>query len=112
MGFGSVGVGPMGLDPAGAAMAGMYYLVFWERRSTATVVNATGAAQARRLAAKQKKQGYGSIASAQKAVAADVALIRKGSWVRRRRNGTSPQFGSAKQKAAARKMRSAYRYWL
>jgi len=45
-------------------------------------------------------------------VAADVALIRKGSWVRRRRNGTSPQFGSAKQKAAARKMRSAYCSWL
>ena len=98
MGLGSVGVGPMGLGPAGAAMAGMYYLVFWERRSTATVVDATGAAQARRLATKQKKQGYGSITSAQKAVAADVGLIRKGSWVRRRRNGTSPQFGSAKQK--------------
>ena len=96
----------------GAAMAGMYYLVFWARRSTATVVNATDAAQARRLASKQKKQGYGSITSAQRAVAADVALIRKGSWVRRRRNGTSPQFGSAKQKAAARSLRSAYRSWL
>ena len=48
----------------------------------------------------------------QRAVAADVALIRKGSWVRRRRNGTSPQFGTAKQKAAARNMRSAYRSWL
>ena len=102
----------MGLGPAGAAMAGMYYLVFWERRSTATVVKATGAAQARRLATKQKKQGYGSITSAKRAVAADVDLIRKGSWVRRRRNGTSPQFGSAKQKAAARSLRSAYRYWL
>ena len=112
MGFGSVGVGPMGLGPAGAAMAGMYYLVFWERRSTATVVNARDAAQARRLAAKQKKQGYGSIASARRAVAADVALIRKGSWVRRRRNGASPQFGTAKQKAAARNLRSAYRSWL
>ena len=81
-----------------AAIAGMYYLVFWQRRSTATVVNARDAAQARRIAAKQQKKGYGSIASAQRAVAADVALIRKGSWVRRRRNGTSPQFGAAKQK--------------
>ena len=105
-------VWPLGVCPMGTAMAGMYYLVFWQRRSTATVVNATDAAQARRLATKQKKQGYGSITSAQKAVAADVALIRKGSWVRRRRNGTSPQFGSAKQKAAARSLRSAYRYWL
>ena len=103
---------PMALGSVGAAMAGMYYLVFWQRRSTATVINATGVAHARRLAAKQKKQGYGSIASAQRAVAADIALIRKGSWVRRRRNGTSPQFGSAKQKAAARSLHSAYRSWL
>ena len=95
----------------GTAIAGMYYLVFWERRSTATVVNARDAAQARRLAAKQKKQGYGSIASAQRAVAADVALIRKGSWVRRRRNGTRPQFGITKR-AADRCMHSVYRYWL
>ena len=90
----------------------MYFLVFWQHRSTATVVDATDAAQARRLAFKQKKQGYGSIASARRAVAADVALIRKGIWVRRRRNGASPQFGSAKQKAAARSLRTAYRSWL
>jgi len=70
------------------------------------------AAQARRIAARQKKKGYGSIASARRAVAADVVLIRKGSWVRRRRNGTSPHFGTAKQKAAARSLRSAYRSWL
>ncbi len=102
----------MGLASVSPAIAGMYYLVFWERRSTATVVNARDAAQARRIAAKQKKKGYGSIASAQRAVAADVALIRKGSWVRRRRNGGSPQFGTAKQKAAARSLPSAYRSWL
>ncbi len=71
-----------------------------------------GTAQARRIAAKQQKKGYGTIASTRRAVAADVALIRKGSWVRRRRNGTSPQFGTAKQKAAARSLRSAYRSWL
>ena len=71
-----------------------------------------GGVHARRLAAKQKKQGYGSITSAQRAVAADVALIRKGSWIRRRRNGTRPQTGIAKQKAADRCMHSAYRYWL
>jgi hypothetical protein len=55
-----------------------------------------GAAQARRIAARQKKKGYGIIASARRAEAADVALIRKGSWVRRRRSGGSPQFGTAK----------------
>ncbi len=70
------------------------------------------AAQARRIAAKQQKKGYGPIASVRRAVAADVALIRKGSWVRRRRNGTRPQFGTAKQKAAARSLPSAYRSWL
>jgi len=53
-------------------------------------INSMGVAHVRRLATKQKKQGDGCIASAQKAVAADVALIRKGSWVRRRGNGTSP----------------------
>jgi hypothetical protein len=61
------------------------------------------------LTSAKQKESYGSIASARRAVAADVALIRKGSWVRRRRNGTSPQFGSAKQKAAAGSLRSAYR---
>ena len=48
----------------------------------------------------------------QQANAADSRLIRQGSWVRRRRNGTSPQFGSARSKASARKQRSAYRGWL
>ena len=71
-----------------------------------------GGVHARQIAAKQKKQGYGSIASAQRAVAADISLIRKGTWVRRRRNGSSPQFGTTKQKAAARSLRSAYRSWL
>ena len=52
-------VWPLGVGPVGPAMEDMYYLVFWQRRSTATVVNATDAAQARRLATKQKKQGYG-----------------------------------------------------
>jgi hypothetical protein len=75
-------------------------------------INSMAAAEARRIAAKQKKKGYGSIASARRAVAVEVALIRKGSWVRRRRNGGSPQFGTAKQKAAARSLRSAYRSWL
>ena len=56
-----------------------------------------GGVQERRIAAKQQKQGYGSISSAQRAVAADVALIRKGSWIRRRRNGTRPQTGIAKK---------------
>jgi hypothetical protein len=50
--------------------------------------------------------------SVQKANADDSRLIRRGVWVRRRRNGSSPQFGSAAQKAAARRQRSRYRSWL
>ncbi len=53
-----------------------------------------------------------ALVSVQQANAADSRLIRQGSWVRRRRNGTSPQFGSARSKASARKQRSAYRGWL
>jgi hypothetical protein len=44
-----------------------------------------------------------SLVSVEQANAADSRLIRQGSWVRRRRNGISPQFGSACSKASARK---------
>jgi hypothetical protein len=44
--------------------------------------------------------------------ALDTGLIKKESWVRRRRDGTSPQFGSARSKARARQQRSAFRHWL
>lgn len=89
-----------------------YYLAFWSRRSTATVVPASSASQARSRASALQKSGYGTLVSVQQANAADSRLIRQGSWVRRRRNGTSPQFGSARAKASARKLRSAYRGWL
>ena len=70
-----MGLRPVGLGPMGAAMAGMYYLVFWQRRSTATVVNATDAAQARRLAFKQKKQGYG------RCCVGTADVVTSGIWV-------------------------------
>ena len=65
-----------------------YYLAFWSRRSTATVVPASSASQARNRASARHKAGYGSLVSVQQANAADSRLIRQGSWVRRRRNGT------------------------
>jgi hypothetical protein len=74
-----------------------YYLAFWSRRSTATVVPALNRSQARDRA---------------QASEADRRLIRQGVWVRRRRNGSSPQFGSAPARAAARRQRSRYRPWL
>ena len=86
-----------------------YYLAFWSRRSTATVVPASTAGQARDRAQARQKAGYGSLVSVQLANAADRSLIRQGVWVRRHRNGTSPQFGPAATRNAARRQRSRYR---
>lgn len=89
-----------------------WYLVFWRNRSTATVVSAASASQARSRAQHKEKQGYGAIVAARRANPQDSQLIRRGVWVRRRRDGSSPQFGSARAKARARRQRSAYRHWL
>ena len=89
-----------------------WYLVFWRRRSTATVVPAASASQARSRAQRKQKRGYGAIVAARRAHADDARLIRRGVWVRRRRDGSSPQFGSARSKARARRQRSRYRAWL
>ncbi|MCP9778333.1 hypothetical protein KBY75_12025 [Cyanobium sp. T1G-Tous] len=89
-----------------------WYLVFWRNRSTSTVVPAASASQARSRARAKQKQGYGTIVAARRANAQDAGLIRKGTWVRRRRDGSSPQFGSARSKARARRQRSRYRRWL
>ena len=93
-------------------MASRYYLVFWSRRSTATVVPAATAAQARSRAGGRRKAGYGILLSARQANAADRRLIRKGVWVRRRKDGSSHQFGPAAARTAARRQRSRYRHWL
>ena len=89
-----------------------WYLVFWRHRSTATVVPSASASQARSRAHRQQKRGYGAIVAARRANAQDSRLIRRGVWVRRRRDGSSPQFGPARSKARARRQRSAYRPWL
>ena len=89
-----------------------WYLVFWRHRSTATVVPAASASQARSRAQRKQKRGYGAIVAARRAHADDARLIRRGVWVRRRRDGSSPQFGSARSKARARRQRSRYRAWL
>jgi hypothetical protein len=93
-------------------MTSRYYLVFWSRRSTATVVPAATASQARSKARARRKAGYGDLVSARQANAADSRLIRQGVWVRRRKNGSSPQFGTAAARTAARRQRSRYRPWL
>ena len=89
-----------------------YYLGFWSRRTTATVVPAATPSQARSRVQACRKTGYGSLVSLQQANDADSRLIRKGIWVRRRRDGSSPQFGSAMSRAAAKRQRSGYRPWL
>ena len=89
-----------------------WYLVFWRNRSTAMVVPAASASQARSRAQRKQKRGYGQIVAARPANAQDARLIRKGTLVRRRRDGSSPQFGTARSKARARRQRSSYRHWL
>jgi hypothetical protein len=89
-----------------------WYLVFWRNRSTSTVVPAASASQARSRAQSKQKKGYGAIVAARQANPQDAGLIRKGTWVRRRRDGSSPQFGSAQSKARAQRQRSVYRHWL
>jgi hypothetical protein len=71
-----------------------WYLVFWRNRSTATVVPADSASQARSRAQHRHKNGYGVIVAARRSNAQDSWLIRRGVWVRRRRDGSSLQFGS------------------
>jgi hypothetical protein len=66
-----------------------YYLGFWSRRTTATVVPAVTPGQARSRVKACHKAGYGSLVSLQQANDADSRLIRKGNWVRRRRDGSS-----------------------
>jgi len=92
-------------------LVGRHDLVFWSRRSTATVVPAATASQARSRA-RARITGYGTLVSARQANAADSRLIRRGVWVRRRRDGSSPQFGTAATRTAARRQRSRYRPWL
>ncbi|MFN4865062.1 MAG: hypothetical protein ACK5GZ_01880 [Cyanobium sp.] len=79
--------------------------MFWCNRSTATVVPAASASQARSRAQRRHKKGYGSVVAARRANPQDSQLIR-------RRDGSSPQFGSARSKARARRQRGSYRHWL
>lgn len=57
-----------------------FFLAFWSRRSTATVVSASSNSQARSRAALRRKSGYGSIIAVKRANAQDSRLIRKGTW--------------------------------
>ena len=89
-----------------------WYLVFWRNRSTATVVPAASASQARSRAQRQTKAGLWGDRGRPPSQSPGQPAYCRGVWVRRRRDGTSPQFGSARSKARARRQRSAYRHWL
>ena len=67
------------------------YLGFWSRRTTATVVPAATPGQARSRVQARRKAGYGTLVSLQQAYDANSRLIRKGIWVRRRRDGSNPR---------------------
>ncbi len=70
------------------------------------------ASQARSRAQRKPNKGYGVIVAARRANANDARLIRRVVWVRRRRDGSSSQFGLVRSKARARRQRSRYRRWL
>jgi hypothetical protein len=70
-----------------------WHLVFWRNRSTATVVPAASASQARRRALAKQKQGYRAIIAARRAIAQDTRLVGRGVWVRQQHADSSPQFG-------------------
>ena len=93
-------------------MASRYYLVFWRHRSTATVVPAASASQARSRAQGKQKKGYGAIVAARHANPQDAGLIRKGTWVWRAPRWLQPPVGHARSKARARRQRSRYRHSL
>jgi len=92
-------------------LVGRHDLVFWGCCSTAAEVPAATASQAC-SSARARITGYGTLVSARQANAGDSRLIRKGVWVRRRKDGSSPQFGPAAARRAARRQRSRYRPWL
>jgi len=60
-----------------------WYLVFWRNRSTATVVPAASASQARSRAQRRHKNGYGAIVAASRANPQDSQLIRSSVWPRK-----------------------------
>jgi len=82
-----------------------WYLVFWRNRSTATVVPAASAGQARSRAHRKHKKGYGSIVAARCANPDDSRLIRKGVWVRRRRDGSGVPWSGVTQEDQPRRSR-------
>lgn len=76
-----------------------WLLNYWRNFSTSTVVPSASASEARSRALRKQNQGYGTIVAARRANSQDTGLIRKGTRVRLRRDGSSPQFGSARSKA-------------
>lgn len=57
------------------------YLVFWSNRTTAQVVDAKSASEARRKGKQKKKSNYGSITAARKATASETKTANAGRWV-------------------------------
>ena len=89
-----------------------WYLVFWRNRSTATVVPAASANQARSRAQRRQQGGlWGDRGRSPRQSRGQPAHSpwRLGAPSP---DGSSPQFGSAQSKARARRQRSPYRHWL
>ena len=76
------------------------YGVWWTNRSTATVVSAENPNQAKQMAQRKKKEGYGEVKGVKLLNEKDASLAKKGKWVRTR-------YDSAKSS-----QKSKFRPWL
>lgn len=87
------------------------YGVWWKNRSTATVVSAKNAAEAKSKALTKKKNGYGNVKGVKLLDDADANLARKGKWVRTRyNNSVSSQKSKYRPQLAAKQVRKIKSY--
>lgn len=85
------------------------YGIWYSNRSTPVVVGAESSSKARTKAMKKEKKGYGAITNVRALKGKSAELARKGKWVRERKSGLSPQFGTKEEKMKARKDLTKYR---
>lgn len=87
------------------------YGVWWKNRSTATVVSAKNAAQARTKALAKQKAGYGNVKGVKLLDDSDARLARKGKWVRTRYdNSAASQKSEYRPQLAAKQVRKIKSY--
>lgn len=87
------------------------YGVWWNNRSTATVVSAKNSSQARTKALAKQKSGYGNVKGVKLLNDSDANLARKGKWVRTRYdNSVSSQKSKYRPQLAAKQVKKIKSY--